>query len=146
MVYPPINRFSIVKMTDWLKVRISSGAKLVPGRIPDMPNRVAGVTSLQGPGLDMETLFDTVAFRVDSRGAENNIGDAEAIAYDIDDVILNADDNFYIGDVDNRVWCNGAGRTGSSPAQLSQLPDSQSRFVFVCTYYLHVSTNVGQVN
>lgn len=146
MSFPPVNRFSIVKMSDWLKERISSDARVMPGRLPNVPNRVIGVTSLQGPGSDMETLFDTVPIRIDCRGAENNLKDAEAIAYDVDDVFLNAPDNFEMGEVGNSVWCNGIGRTGGAPALLSTLSDTESRFTFVCTYFVHVSTNVGQVN
>lgn len=144
--FPPINRFSIVKMAKWIENGISSGAHVVPGRLPRVPNRVVGVTSLQGPGLDFDTLFDAVGFRIDCRGAENNIEDAENIAYEIDNLILNAPDGFIIGTEENGVWCNEMGRRGSGPAQLGAVPDSESRFTFVCSYYAKVSTNVGQVN
>lgn len=144
--FPPPSRFSIVKMAKWIEAGISSKALVVPGRMPEMPNRVVGVTSLQGPGMAFDTLFDTVSFRIDCRGAENNLEDAENIANEVDDLILNAPDGFYIGGEVTGVWCNNVGRTGGGPAMLRSLPDPRSRYEFVCTYFAQVSTNVGQVN
>lgn len=146
MAFNVPNRYSISKMTVWVRNAISSGAQVVPGRLPDMPNRVIGLIPIQGPGLVMESLFDVVAFQVQCRGAENNIEDAEAIALDLDNVILNAPDNFMIGSDLDGAWCNEIGRTGGAPSMQSPLPDSRSRFIFVCTYYAKVSTSVGQVN
>lgn len=111
-----------------------------------MPNRVVGIIPVQGPGLVLDDMFDVVAFQIQCRGAENNIDDAENIALEVDDVLIGTHPGFWFGDSERGAWCSGTGRTGGGPALLSPLPDQQSRFTFVSTYYAEVSTNIGQVN
>lgn len=111
-----------------------------------MPNRVVGIIPVQGPGLSLDGLFDVVAMQIQCRGAENNIDDAQNIALEVDDVLIGHESGFWFGDSSRGAWCNGTGRTGGAPALLSPLPDPQSRYTFVATYYAEVSTNIGQVN
>ena len=146
MAFDIPNRFSSRLFREWLKDRITSNAKVVPGRLPDMPNRVIGIIPVQGPGLVLEHTFDVVGMQIQCRGAENNIDDAEAIASEVDDVMIGSTPGFWFGDENQGAWCSGMGRTGGGPALLTPLPDPQSRFTFVCTYYAEVSTNIGQVN
>jgi hypothetical protein len=139
MVFPVRDRISTQKLVDWLKPQLSSGAKGFAGRVPDMPNRVWGLTLQAGPGLVMENTFEVISFQIVSRGGENNLADSEAIAFEIDDAILHCPDNFEIGSpgVDS-VWCNEMGRSGGQPTQ-SPISDSESRWLFSCTYYAQVS-------
>jgi hypothetical protein len=144
-----MSRLTTTMLADWLKPLITSGARVFPGRIPDEPNRIIGVVKGAGPGLEMDELFDVMGITITSRGAENNIDDAEKIAGEVDDIFLGkspgtGSQNFLIGVGAASVFVNGIGRTGGAPTQLP-LPDSQSRYVFTCTYYAYVSTNVGQV-
>lgn len=135
-----MNRITTDKLLEWLKPRLESGVRGYAGRIPDMPNRAFGVTIQPGPGLIMEGLFDVITFQVAARGAENNLDDAERIALEIDNVLINAPDNFEIGVTGDSVWCNGIGRTGSGPSQLPYV-DAESRYTFTCNYYASVSTS-----
>lgn len=144
-----MSRLTTTKLADWLRPLITSQAKVVPGRLPDMPNRVIGITKSSGPGLVMEGLFDVIGFTVSSRGGENNFADAEDIAGNVDDILIGkhatvGSENFLIGTGVASVWVSQVGRTGGEPIQLA-LPDSQSRWTFTCNYFAYVSTNVGQV-
>jgi hypothetical protein len=140
-----MSRLTTTKLADWLRPLITSGAKVVPGRLPDMPNRVIGITKGSSPGLAMDGLFDVIGFTISCRGGEQNLTDAEDMAGEVDDIIIGRHPtvgvtNFLIGD----LFVNGLGRTGGEPIQLS-MPDSQSRWTFTCSYYGYVSTNVGSV-
>lgn len=135
-------RFSTDKLVSWLREHTSKGARVVGGRMPDTPNRVIVVSLGGGPGLSYEGLFDTVSFQIACRGAENYLGDAEAIALDVDDVLLNVEDNFNFGVEGFEVFCNEIGRTGGAPSANS-IPDSESRWTFTCNYYAQVSTGIG---
>ena len=145
MSFPPVNRLTTAKLATWFREQVSSGASVVPGRVPSVPNRIVGIEMQAGPGIRFDSLFDVVGVRITCRGAENNQSDAEAIALDVDDVILNCEDNFEIGEVGDSVWVNGMGRTGGGPTQ-SSIPDSDSRWTYTCSYFISVSTNVGKVN
>src|SRR5207244_6815230 len=61
-------------------------------RSPDMPDRIGVVTPTSGPGQSLEGAADTVGFQMRIRGAQNNPGDAETLAYDADGRILGAQD------------------------------------------------------
>jgi hypothetical protein len=140
-----MGQLTTTTFADWLRPLITSGARVVPGRIPDMPNRVAGITKSPGPGLVMEGLFDVIGLTISCRGGENNITDAENIASEIDNILIGKhltirSENLMIGD----VFVNGLGRVGGGPAQLS-MPDSLSRWTFTCNYFAFVSTDVGTV-
>lgn len=144
-----MSRLTTRKLAIWLKPLTTSGATVVPGRLPDMPNRVIGITKGSSPGLAMEGLFDVIGFTISCRGGENNLDDAEDIAGEIDDIIIGKHpsitvENFMIGEGADSVFVNGMGRVGGEPMQLS-IPDSASRWTFTCSYYAYVSTNVGQV-
>jgi len=144
-----MSRLTTVKFADWLRPLLTSGARVIPGRLPDMPNRAIGITKSSGAGLEMEGLFDVVGIAITCRGAENNLGDAEDIATEVDDILLGKHpsvrmENFLIGEGTDSVFVNGMGRTGGEPIQLS-IADSLSRYVFTCNYFAHVSTNVGTV-
>lgn len=144
-----MSRLTTTKLADWLRPLITSGAKVVPGRVPDMPNRVVGILKVPAPGLTMDGLFDVIGFSVTCRGGENNLTDAENIAGEIDDIMLGKhaivnSENFVIGSGADSVFVSEIGRTGSEPIQFA-LPDSQSRWSFTCSYFANVSTDVGQV-
>ena len=138
-----------IKLSDWIRPLISSGTKVVSGRLPDMPNRCIGITKGSGPGLTFDGQLDVKAFVIQCRGGENNLADAESIADEVDDIFLGKHlsvrtENFLIGSGVESVYVSRISRTGSGPTQLT-IPDSQSRWIFSCSYLAEVSTNVGQV-
>lgn len=144
-----MSQLTLTLLCDWIRPLITSGARVVPGRLPDMPNRVIGITKASGPGLEMEGMFDVIGIAISCRGGENNLNDAETIANEVDDIFLgkhpNAQsENFLIGNPSTGFQLNGIGRRGSGPVT-SNMPDTLSRWTFTCTYYAYVSTNVGQV-
>ena len=140
-----MSRLTTTMLADYLRPLITSGPKVVAGRLPDMPNRCVGITKGGGPGLTLDGLFDVVSFIIQCRGGENNIVDAETISDEIDDIFLGKhptakSENFLIGN----FWISQTTRVGGGPVQLA-LPDSQSRWIFSCTYLVNVSTDVGTV-
>lgn len=144
-----MSRLTTTKLAAFIRPLITSGAKVVPGRLPDMPNRVIGITKGSGPGLHLSGQFDVIGFIIQCRGAENNLPDAEDIAGEVDDIFLGKhpttpSENFVIGTGTESIYVSQMSRTGGEPTQLA-LPDSQSRWTFQCNYLVDVSTNVGQV-
>lgn len=144
-----MSRFTIVKLTEWLIPLLTSGAKVIPGRLPDMPNRAIGIRSSPGAGLTMDGIFDVAGFVIECRGAENNYADAENMAMEVDNIFIGnhpsvSVENFVIGEGMETTYINGMGRVGGPPTQLS-MPDSTSRWTFTCNYFAYVSTDVGQV-
>lgn len=133
-------------LVDHLKLHVTRQARVIPGRLPELPNRVISVVLTSGAGFQMDGLFDAVGFSVTCRGGENNFADAEAIANEVDDVLTGKAANvksmsFFLGN----VYVDVMGRTGSGPTQLA-IPDIQSRFMFTCNYYAQVATDIGQVS
>lgn len=144
-----MSRLTTSKLADFIRPLITSGVKVVPGRLPDMPNRVIGITKGSGPGLTMDGLSDVMGFIIQCRGSENNLPDAENISGEVDDIFLGKNpyvhsSNFLIGSGTESVYVYRIERVGSGPIQLT-MPDSQSRWTFSCSYVVDVSTDVGQV-
>ena len=145
-----MSNLTTTMLADWLRPLVTSGARVIPGRLPDMPNRAIGITKGSGAGLEMEGLFDVIGIAINCRGGENNLADAEDIAFEIDDIFLGKHpnartENFLIGVGAKSVFVNGIGRVGGPPTQLT-IPDATSRYIFTCSYFAYVSTNVGLVN
>lgn len=136
MTFPLTDRFNTTLFINWLKPQITSGARVFAGREPDV-GRIIVVSSLAGPGLTLDGLFDIVGMQIRCRGGESNYQDAENIALEVDSILLTSPTAFDIGDV--RVL--GFGRTGGAPQVLPQ-PDTEGRFTATCTYYAEVSTNL----
>lgn len=136
MTFPRTDRFTTTLLIDWLRPQIQSEARLFAGREPDN-GRVIVVTMQPGAGLQMEGLFDSPAFQIRCRGAENNYQDAENIALDVDSILLASPTSFDIGDV--RV--DYIGRSGGAPQALP-FTDANSRYVFTCNYYAVASTGL----
>lgn len=131
---------------DYLKLHATRQARVIPGRLPELPNRVISVVLTSGAGLTMDGLFDAIGFTITCRGGENNYSDAEALANEVDDILTGKAPNvksmsFTLGN----VYVDVMGRTGSGPVQLP-LPDIQSRYMFTCNYYAQVATDIGQVS
>lgn len=143
------DRFTSTRIAEWLTPLVTTGALVVPGRLPAMPSRVISIQMQPGAGLTMDGLFDSVTFQVSCRGQEDLLIDAEDIAFQVDDIFIGRTAqptrNFNIGVGSDSVYVSELGRTGGAPSQLP-IPDDQTRWTFTCNYYAEVSTNVGQVN
>jgi len=134
------------KLSTYLKEHVTTQARIIPGRLPDMPNRIISVTLTSGAGFSMDGLFDAVGFTVTCRGGENNFTDAEMIAKEVDDILTGKfvdakSMSFFMDD----VYVDVIGRTGGGPVQFP-MSDDQSRFIFTCNYYAQVATDIGQVS
>jgi hypothetical protein len=134
-------------LADYLKQHTTKQARVIPGRLPDLPNRVISVTLVSGAGFSMDGLFDAIGFSITCRGGENNFPDAEAIANEVDNIITGnfpgiKSMSFFLND---DIYVDVLGRTGGGPIQLP-LADVQSRFMFTCNYYAQVATDIGQVS
>lgn len=133
-------------IADYLKQHVTKQARVIAGRLPDVPNRIISVVLVSGAGFSMDGLFDAVAFSVTCRGGENNYSDAEAIANEVDDILTGKfpgvkSMSFFLGN----LYVDVMSRTGGGPAQLP-IADDQSRFIFTCNYYIQVATDIGQVS
>lgn len=134
------------KIAAHLKLHVTSQARIYAGRVPNVPNRIIAVTFTSGAGFSMDGLFDAVGFQITCRGAENNYPDAEAIAFEVDDILtgkcLDAKSiSFWMDD----VYVDVISRTGGGPIQLPYA-DESSRFTFTCNYYAQVATSIGAPN
>lgn len=140
MTFPgSVPRFKVQHMVDWLDAGITSGVPIYAGTyLASMPNRVISVTPQTGRGLELEGMIDSPVVRIHSRGAINNLGDAEDIAYEIDTLILEAPINF---DIAVGVHVNIMDRLAGAPSAISHA-DSVSRWVFTCSYIIKVFTNL----
>lgn len=115
----------------WLQ-GLGVAVPLYPGTqvIPQMPDRIAVVTPTSGPGQTLEGAADTIGFQLRIRGAQNNPGDAETLAYDADTRILTAACPTTVGPVRLVI----VRRSGGRPTPLSATPDTGGRTEMVCTY------------
>jgi hypothetical protein len=129
-------RFTTALLREWLRPQLGSGAPIFSGREPDI-GRVIVLSMQSGAGITMEGLFDTPAFQIRCRGAENNYDDAESIALDVDTIFMHAPTGFEMGD----VYVDFIGRTGGAPQALPHT-DVDNRYVFTCTYFAQVSTGL----
>lgn len=115
-----------------------TGAPLFPGPfVPEMPDRLVVVTSTPGPGYVLEAAADAQAFQARVRGPQNDYDAAEALAFALDDLILNAS---FPAIVAGRtlIHCH---RLGSQPTPLAVGPDSGDCTNFTCQYVLTASTS-----
>lgn len=127
------SRLTTTKLVDRVQLDTPTTAQIVRGpQIPDMPTRVVVITMSGGGSLQMEGVFDTPSFQVRTRGAHNQYGDAEEIAWDLDDYFLFQLSNTEI----DTVWVTHFSRAGGAPSQ-----DAPGQFV--CTYIAHSSTGVS---
>lgn len=140
-----MGQLTSTKLANYLRPLITSGARVFPGKIPDMPNRAIGITMSQGVGLSFDGLFDAASFMITCRGGENNLPDAEEIANDVDNIFLGLHpDSKCISFLMDDIYIDVMGRTGSGPTQLN-MSDQLSRWTFTCNYYAQLATNIGQV-
>lgn len=128
-------------VVDWLKPLVTTGAIVVPGRIPDIPKRFIGVYLVPGTGLAVDGVFDVVGFQLSCRGGERNLADCEHIANQIDKAIISHGSGFQLGSGSNSVHVEGLGRAGSAPVA-GVIPDSDDRWTATATYWLSVSTDI----
>lgn len=101
--------------------------RVMPGpEDPEGAGKWVKITRDPGLGLDMENMFDQVAFTVECAGEQGDYDSAEALAFEID--------RFFLRQVRQKVggvlvlyWTRGGG-----PSVLSI--DDSRRWRFVCSY------------
>ena len=102
--------------------------------VPDnLADRLIVLTVTGGPGSSLERLFDTHAFQARCRGAQRNPQDAETLAGQVDDALLNATLPARVGG----RHVPRIDRAGSPPAAFAR--DSAGRDSFVCSYLLTIA-------
>jgi len=125
-------------LVEWIEGHITSGAKVYNDRIPPT-GRIIYVSLSSGPGYSLEGTQDNITFTAESRGADRNYDDAEAIAWDLDTQI------FHMGDVPyeftDGTYQYFLGRTGGPPTQIL-VADTAGRYAFTCNYYVTVATDL----
>jgi hypothetical protein len=131
-------RFSSTFLKKWLEKYVTSGAKVYIDQMPDT-GRVIFITMQPGPGLELEGLLDNPAFNIQCRGAERDYEDAEAIALEVDSIIL---EYGHLGFEMSDVVVQMMDRTGGAPQQIN-IADRASRFAFSCNYYAKAFSNIG---
>lgn len=114
-----------------------SGTPFVKGPyVPDMPDRLAVISSTPGAGYILEAAADSTGFQARVRGGQNNQDDAEDLANSLDLLILNAS---FPAVVDGVTFIH-VDRFGGAPAPLSGTPDSAERVEMVANYIVKAST------
>jgi hypothetical protein len=101
--------------------------------LPDM-GRVIVVTLTAGAGDFMDGFGESPGFQMRCRGAQNNRGDAEAIAFTADKAIKFAPFPAWVGN----VRLTSVQRLGDRPAPLSGQPDAGRRYHYVSTYITQI--------
>lgn len=86
-------------LADWLKAEGVDEAYVTNGHIPPAPDRLVIVTFTGGPGELRERTFDALSFQIRTRGKQRIDGDGEALAWEVDDVLMGAVPPVSIGGV-----------------------------------------------
>lgn len=122
---------------DFLATRLGYDIEFYPG--PDLPadtaNRFVVLTRTGGPGLTTEDLIDTSGWQVRVAGPQGDHDGAEAVAFDLDAVILRHGHSQRMTD---GTWLVDMYRSGSPPTEL--LIDDAERTHFVCGYLCTVQS------
>lgn len=140
-MYSTAHRMTTATFAAWLRDGFAvagSEATVVEGRIADMPSLSVSVEVSGSGEAELEHAFETIGIHIQARGRPNNLDSAETLALLVDDLVLNANTNFYMGD----VYVTSLWRPGPRPQQLS-LTDPGDRFVFSGNYQAQCSTGVG---
>lgn len=125
-------RLSLSLFGGWCKQQIGSSFMVAWARQPDMPDRVATILRV-GAGRDRhDYTFEEVPFRIQCRGKEENLADAELISYTMDDLIFGIK-NTMVGP----VYVTDAWAV-NKPKQVP-MTDKQSRYQFTADYLLLAS-------
>jgi len=102
--------------------------------VPDnLADRLIVLTVTGGPGSSLERLFDTHSFQARCRGTQRNPADAETLAAQVDDALLNVVLPTRVGG----RHVPRIDRAGSPPNAFAR--DSAGRDSFVCSYLLTIA-------
>ncbi len=125
-------RLSLTVFGQWCKEQIGNQFRVAWARQPDEPDRVATILRV-GAGRDRhDYAFEEVPFRIQCRGAEEKLADAEFIAYTMDDLVFGIK-NTMIGP----VYVTDAWAV-NKPKQVP-ITDKQARYQFTADYLLLAS-------
>jgi hypothetical protein len=133
---------------DWLTalgigpdLAVDLDVPIFPGPyVPDMPDRIAVVTTIPGPGDSMQGIADTPGFQLLIRGLQDPTdvdASAEEAALAADRLIRFAPPPALVGD----TWLLPVTRSGGRPAPIPQ--DDGDRITFTCTYLTPVIEETG---
>lgn len=100
------------------------------------PGRMVVLSSVGGPGLNTDDLFDGRSWQVLVVGDQESYDDAEGLAFAIDAVMV----NFYSRKIGTR-WVTSILRQGGPPTPLTV--DDANRTRFTCTYAFDVRSAVA---
>lgn len=125
-------RLDTTVLKNWLEAQIlpqDDKIKVVMGKIEDTPDRMVAIRRGSGRGMQMEGLFETVAYQIECRGGPNNLQDTENIAQMVDSIMLNKANNLAIGGcfISSTEW------SGSGPQQLAAR-DADFRYSYQINY------------
>lgn len=118
---------TVKQFADWLESLSSEDVRQMelPDRVPD---RVVVALPTGGLSLRVSGALDAPTFQILTRAASSP--DAEALAFDIDRIIVDMDKPLSIGD----VWVTDAGRVGGRPYLLDR--DDRRRVIYTCNYWV----------
>lgn len=120
----------------WLSTQLPGVAVLTLDQSQPMPDRQVVVELTGGAGTVQERAYDRQSVQVRTRGAQRDRADAEALAAEVDDVMLGAATPVDMGGP-GAAHVNSIDRIGGPPAFLSM--DESQRTTFACNYMLQVA-------
>jgi hypothetical protein len=114
------------------------GAPIVMGPyILKVPDKLVTVTPTPGPGFVYEAAADANAFQARVRGGQNDQPGAEALAYQLDSLILGAQFPAVSASGMTIVHIH---RLGGTPSPLAPNPDDAERYEYTCQYLVIAGT------
>jgi hypothetical protein len=123
-------------LAGWLKSKGVDEEFDTDGHIPSRPDRRVIISGTGGPGESGERTRDALSFQVRTRGRQNVPGDAEQLAWQVDDAIMGAIAPLSI----NGTRVISIQRQGGPPGFI--LRDTARRAHFSCNYLFTVARTV----
>ena len=108
-----------------------TGAPVLMGPyVQPEPDKLCTITPVPGPGYMLEAAADAGAFQARVRGGQNDQPGAEALAYQLDSLILGAS---FPAVIDGHVIIH-VHRLGGTPSPLAPNPDDAERYEYITVY------------
>lgn len=140
-------RLTLDVFAAWLQTRINAHPDfpsflVAVARQPDMPDRCTTVLRVGGGKDKMDGLFEEVPFRLQTRGREESVSDAEDFTLMVDDIIDSDAKNVLMpvikqGNPVGEIWVSDSWAV-NKPKQMP-ITDKQSRYQYTADYILLAS-------